>query len=97
MKTTGNPNTNWLQDAQDLMIDVGKLNQMGQLTGKLYKLGEKAAEKSDLGLRDEDAIAFFDAFKQSLEFNKHGNAIRLPLRLHSHLDLRLRSLLADTA
>ena len=96
LKTTGHPNANWLIEAQDLMMDAGKLNQMGKLTGKVYRLGEKMADSSDEGLKNADSAAMFEAYTQSLEYKKHGCEIRLPLHLHKKVDKKLRHLLVDT-
>lgn len=86
----------WLQKAQAMLLDVGGLNNLGKLTGKLYTLGEKIADASEEGLRDADATAFFDAYNQALEYKKHGRPIVLPSHLQSKVPKELRSLLVDS-
>lgn len=86
-------NANWFEDTQKLMVDSGLINDVGKLTGKLYNLGKKAADKSAMGLRHNDAKAFFTAYNCALEFKKHGRPIELPRRLHSELDPRFHHFL----
>lgn len=90
------PNVNWFQLAQKLMADYGQINDMGRLTGVLYRLAEKKAKVSDLLLKDPDANALFEAFNQALEFKKHGRPISLPDRLHVEIPVNLQYLLEST-
>lgn len=94
LKTLESADPEWLDKAQEMMLDAGKLNAMGQLTGKLYKLGEKIADKSVLGLKDPDAAACFEAYNCALEFKKHGGGISLPEHLHDKIPKKLRQYLA---
>lgn len=85
-----NPNHNWLKEAQQLMVDSASIQDLGALTGCLYKLAEKTADASNLYMRDPDAIAFADAYNQALEYGKHGGKINLPRHLHAKVPARLR-------
>jgi hypothetical protein len=94
LKVLESADPGWLDKTQEMMLDAGKLNAMGQLTGSLYKLGEKIADKSVLGLRDPDASACFEAYNCALEFKKHGGDISLPQHLHEKIPKKLRQYLA---
>lgn len=83
-------NENWLKDAQDTMVDVNSYTVIGKLTGTLFRLSQKEARESPNFMRDENAIAFADAYNKALEFKKHGNPIYLPLHLHQKLPKGLR-------
>lgn len=85
-------NPTWYNDAQDIMVDAGLNNEIGFLTGKLYKLGEKYADDSNVGLKNTDANAFYKAYNQSLEFKKHGRPIALPSHLIGGIPAKLRHL-----
>jgi hypothetical protein len=90
-----NSRDDWLQNAQELMVDASQVNDVGKLTGTLYKLAEKSADNSRLFLKDPDACAFADAYKQALEFTKHGRPIYLPKHLHDKLPKALRTCVTD--
>ena len=90
------PNHNWLKEAQQLMVDSASYQDLGALTGCLYKLAEKTADSSNLYMRDPDAIAFANAYNQALEYGKHGRKIKLPKHLHAEVPARLRRLLSDS-
>jgi len=89
------PNHNWLGEAQQLMIDSVSIQDLGALTGCLYKLAEKTADSSKLCMRDPDAIAYADAYNHALEFGKHGGKINLPSHLHDDVPARLRKHLSE--
>ena len=88
--SASHPHENWLEEAQQMMIDSIAIQELGALTGELYTLSTAIADKSTLFMRDPDAIAFADAFNQALEFGKHGGKIALPLHLHRKVSTRLR-------
>ena len=84
----------WFDEAQDLMIDGAKRNDIGALTGALYNLGAKIADESPKLLKDDDARACFAAYKNALEYEKHGRPIELPEHLHEKIrSTKLRELL----
>lgn len=89
-KNDKKPNHNWLKEAQQLMVDSASIQDLGALTGCLYKLAEKTADASNLYMRDPDAIAFANAYNQALEYGKHGGKINLPDHLHAEVPARLR-------
>ena len=86
----------WLEKAQERMLDFARLQKADQLTGKLYNLAWKTAKESDKRIFDENAIAFGTAYKESLDVIKHGGSVRLPRHLHDHLAPSLRDLLHPT-
>ena len=53
---------------------------IGELTGKAYNLSHKMARESQPGIYDSDPIAFGNAFRDTLDFAKHGNKIELPFQ-----------------
>ena len=73
---------NWLTEAQNMMIDLTAVEELGALTGQLYRLSQKAADNSQFFMRDRDAVAFGNAFNKALEYQKHGGKIQLPAHLH---------------
>jgi hypothetical protein len=86
---------NWLENAQQLMVDPTRYGEQGQLVGKLYKLASKAAdENTELFMNDPDAMAFARAYSEALDYRKHGRNISLPFHLHEKLPLNLRKYLA---
>ena len=90
------PNENWFSEAQDIIADAGQTNEIGRLTGILYKSGEKIADTSKLILREPDALAFNEAFNQALEFKKHGRPIELPSHLIEKIPSNLRHLVTPS-
>jgi RNA dependent RNA polymerase len=98
VQTIGKPskctaNEFWFEDAQQLAQSTMNYHAMGCLTGKLYTLSHKAADESAVGIHDPDAIAFGDAFKNALDFAKHGGRIELPLHLHERIPESLQKYL----
>jgi hypothetical protein len=79
--STGPSSSTWFSDAQDIIVDAGMNNEIGRLTGILYKLGENIADSSESKLQDLDANAYYEAYNQALEFKKHGRPIVLPRHL----------------
>ena len=53
----------------------------GPHCGQLYNAMERRAIAH--GMDDEEALALGAAYKQALEREKHGGAIRLPAHLHA--------------
>lgn len=90
------PDNNWLEKAQQHMIDVAKIYVINELIGKLYSLSKAAAiANEELITGDPDAMAFAAAYKHALQHGKHGGAIPLDAHLHDKLPLRLREHLAS--
>ena len=84
-------NNDWVQEAQTMMLDVGHLNAVNQLVGKLYTQAGKMADASPICLLDTNAIALFEAYNQALEYKKHGRPIVLPQPLHEKLPAKLQT------
>ncbi len=78
-------NDNWFEDGSEAAKNIMMYVDIGELTGKSYNLSHKMARESQQGICDYDAIAFGKAFKDTLDFAKHGNKIELRLRLHARL------------
>jgi hypothetical protein len=90
---TFEPDPDWFQKAQELMIDARLVQVMGQLIGKLWTLSKAVADEnkeSDIFMAHPDAISFAEAYNQALEFGKHGGKVSLPAHLHSRLPVNLR-------
>jgi hypothetical protein len=92
---TGEHSDDWFKEAQQLMVCAGTVEEIGALTGKLYRLFTKTADESKDKIADPDAIAYADAFNQALEFGKHGNKIILPQHLQTQVPVKLRKYLTD--
>mmetsp|Transcript_10202 Transcript_10202/g.22683 ORF Transcript_10202/g.22683 Transcript_10202/m.22683 type:complete len:1127 (-) Transcript_10202:57-3437(-) len=86
---------NWLNVVQDKMLDFSTQNAESHITGKLYSLCIAASKKSGgkIDIYDEDAVAYAQAYKDSLDIQKHGGKIFLPNHLHDSISLSLRTLL----
>lgn len=74
-------NPNWLEEARLIMSDIKTVKDVGQLCGKLYNWSMEIGKTSKYKKRDPDAMALADAYNETLEFKKHGRAVRLPQRL----------------
>jgi len=83
-------NPNWFEDAQELLIDSERINSCNQLIGKLYMLSLKAADESELFMRDQKAEAFADAYYSALDSLKTGTKVMLPKELHEQVPEKLR-------
>ena len=70
-------NSNWLEDAQMTMGDIGIANGRQVLVGKLYNLW--ILEKATFSSADVDA--FGRAYKEALKITKHGGKVPLPQHL----------------
>jgi hypothetical protein len=82
----GSPN--WLEDAQDVMLDFSVVSKASEITGKLYNLSVKSANQSKDGIYDCDARAFARAYKDSLDTLKHGGVVKLPKHLQGKITPR---------
>jgi len=80
-----NPEKDWFSVAQMGMLNLPLLNDLKGVISCLYKLATKAAENSSKGIHDDDAIAFGEAYKKSLELEKHGGLVYLPAHLHQQV------------
>ena len=78
----------WLSLAQDKMLDFSTHQLAGALVGTLYRLCE---EYSDI--YNEDACAYGQAYKDSMDIQKHGGKVYLPEHLHENVPEKFRPLL----
>ena len=85
----------WLSKAQDQMLDFATQNAATKIVGQLYKLCVKASKRPGGGydIFDEDAVAYAQAYKDSMDIQKHGGRIYLPEHLHHNVKESLRALL----
>ena len=89
-------NENWLEDAQQQMIDASKVQEMNELVGKLYNLIKGAAiANEELVSYDPKAMAFANGYKYALQYSKHGGLVPLQAHLHDELPLRLQNYLTS--
>jgi hypothetical protein len=85
---------NWLENAQQQMINAKKVLEMNQLVGKLYNLAKDAAiANENLITYDPKAMAFARAYKHALQHGKHGGKIPLPAHLHEEIPHQLQEYL----
>ena len=77
--------TAWLERAQEHMLKPETLHE-GHLIGRLYNAAEKVADESELGIRDPDARALYQAYAQAIDQGKHGGEVAIP----EHLRIRFR-------
>ena len=66
----------WLAQVQEHLRDVGAIKQESRAICKFYGAWDKAVR--ELGMTHPDTIAYAKAYKQSLEYGKHGGKIVLP-------------------
>ena len=69
----------WFEKAQEFVCNIGSSVDVQALTGILYRKSEKIAKKKSI--KHPDAVAYAKAYKQALEYKKHGRSIELPARL----------------
>ena len=82
----------WFEKAQEFVCKVGSVVDAQALTGKLYKASEKVARGNSI--KDPDAVAYAKAYKQVLEYKKHGRRIELPARLFDEIPKKYHYLLS---
>ena len=83
--------TGWLAEAHSIISNVQERNDLEKLTGRLYHESIKAADDKDL----RRAEAYSEAYKEALDFRKHGRSIHLPARLHESIPRNLRKYLVE--
>ena len=82
-KATTEPpcDSNWLEDAQMTMGDIGMANGRQALVGKLHNLWNP--KKATFSSTDVDS--FGRAYKEALKITKHAGKVPLPLHLWEQL------------
>jgi hypothetical protein len=78
----------WFDKAQEFVANASSIVDTAHLTGILYKLSEKIAKDSVQSIRDDDAVAYAKAYKQCLEYKKHGKKLVLPEHLLGEVPAR---------
>lgn len=94
----------WFEEAQNFVSSTSdNIVSIAHLTGCLYnasvyeRTDKKVPRKNRQikSIHDPDAVAFARAYKEVLEFKKHGGKIRLPKHLWVDIPERLHSLLCS--
>jgi len=80
----------WLETVQDLLCKEHRANEIDVLAKSLYRKWDDSAKDEAKGPRDEETILWGRAYKQSLEIEKHGGKVDLPLELHYQISLQNR-------
>ena len=83
----------WFDKAQDFVSNVASIVHVNGLVGYLYKQSEKIALKTSVN--DLDAIEYAKAYKQALEYKKHGRKILLPAHLLVDVPEKFQSLVSS--
>lgn len=73
----------WLEAVHDIMCTQRRSNEIIRLVVELHRLYEKRCD--EFGGNETYCILFGRAWKQSLEIEKHGGKIKLPLYLYNAL------------
>ena len=73
----------WLKEVQNLMCKGNRSREISNLVSQLCAQYEHA--RDELGIDHDDTEVWGDAWKQSLEIEKHGRVIKLPLHLYNKL------------
>jgi len=81
----GSPN--WLEEAQNQMLEIPRMEESSRLVGKAYNLCCNNPK-----IYDEDARAFGRAYKEGLDAKKHGGKVSLPSHLLEQIPKSLRYL-----
>ena len=84
--STGYRNENWLEDAQNFLLDSQRLKEHA-LVGKLYREMEKIQANSPLGMTDPDAVAYAEAYIAAIDNSKHDIGVNLPPHLRKSIGL----------
>ena len=76
-------NKQWLEKAQELMMDCARTSEIRSLISKLYNLSCKTADNHKHGqfMHHPDARAFAAAYAAALDYQKHCKPIPLPEHL----------------
>lgn len=80
----------WLETVQDLLCKEHRANEIDLLAKYLYRKWDDSALDEAKGPRNEETILWGRAYKQSLEIEKHGGKVDLPLEFHDQLSPRNR-------
>jgi len=85
----------WLSEVHDVMCKQMRSNEINSFVSKLYGKWTQAFDDSNVGMYHWETKTWGSAYKQSLELDKHGGLIRLPLLLYRKLS-RSQQKYADT-
>ena len=78
----------WLKEVHDVMCEQMRSNEIDSLVSTLYGKWVKAFDY--IGPKHWETKEWGSAFKQSLEIEKHGSRLRLPLLLYRQLSPKQR-------
>ncbi|KAL3799924.1 hypothetical protein HJC23_007397 [Cyclotella cryptica] len=79
VKGTVSYDPDWFDKTQTFISDVNNILCVHNFIGFLFNQSKEIADAKSI--RDADAIAFAKAYKQALEFKKHGEKICIPAHL----------------
>lgn len=83
----------WFGKAQDFVSNIASIVHVNGLVGYLYKQSEKITLNTSVN--DLDAIEYAKAYKQALEYKKHGRKILLPVHLLVNVPEKFQSLVSS--
>eukprot|EP00585_Thalassiosira_rotula_P013802 CAMPEP_0196163804 /NCGR_PEP_ID=MMETSP0911-20130528/100_1 /TAXON_ID=49265 /ORGANISM="Thalassiosira rotula, Strain GSO102" /LENGTH=465 /DNA_ID=CAMNT_0041428807 /DNA_START=70 /DNA_END=1467 /DNA_ORIENTATION=- len=75
----------WLSEVHDVMCKQMRSNEINSFVSTLYKKWTQAFDINDVGRYHWETTTWGSAYKQSLELDKHGGLIRLPLLMYRKL------------
>lgn len=84
---------NWFEEAQDYAAELKLLYHQAEMKERLHRLLKELIEHHEY----EDAEHVSQAFKESLDFRKHGTKIKLPFHLITKLPKPLQRYILNTA
>jgi hypothetical protein len=81
-------NENWFSDAQGVTASVARLVTINKLISSLFRQSEKSTDAPS-------SLAFAQAYKASLELEKHGRPVALPRNLWDKLPTQFHDYLCE--
>ena len=80
----------WLEEVHDVMCKQKRSNEISRLTCQLYGKFRKAFDDGNFGVNNQETIIWGRAFKQSLDIERHGGVLKLPLHLYRKISPNLQ-------
>mmetsp|Transcript_5833 Transcript_5833/g.7167 ORF Transcript_5833/g.7167 Transcript_5833/m.7167 type:complete len:1037 (-) Transcript_5833:125-3235(-) len=89
---------NWFENVQNSMGDLNRLNDYNKLTTQLHTALKNIRNSRNIG--NDDIVELGRSYKQSLDIQKHGGKVKIPLhlrneikekKLHKYLDFSLQA------
>lgn len=90
MQGWGKASSYWLKSVQDLLCNEQRSSEIDSLTKALHKAYTTSFEKfGPNDARYQETVILGRAYKESLEIEKHGGKVKLPLYLKSKFSKRM--------